>query len=154
VLDLNLLGTWLPIQTFGAAMAGAQPPAGAIVNISSMAATRALTRVGPYGAAKAAVESLTRRLAVELGRRHGSSVRVNAVSPGFFVGDQNRGLLLDDDGRPTERGRTILAHTPAGRFGVPDDLAGTVVWLCSPAARFVTGTVVPVDGGFSAYSGV
>ena len=152
VLDLNLLGTLLPIQVFGSTMAAAG--GGSIVNISSMAAQRALTRVPAYAAAKAGVENLTRWLAVELARKHGAGLRVNAVAPGFFIGEQNRRLLVNEDGSLTPRGGTILAHTPAGRFGEPDDLLGTVIWLCSPASRFVTGAVIPVDGGFSAFSGV
>jgi NAD(P)-dependent dehydrogenase (short-subunit alcohol dehydrogenase family) len=151
VVDLNLLGTVLPMQVFGASM-----PAGAgcsIVNVSSMAAEHALTRVGGYGAAKAAVESYTRWLAVELARR-GTGIRVNAIAPGFLVGDQNRALLQREDGSLTERGATIVGRTPLGRFGDPDDLVSTVVWLVSEGARFVTGVVVPVDGGFSAFSGV
>jgi NAD(P)-dependent dehydrogenase (short-subunit alcohol dehydrogenase family) len=151
-LDLNLLGTWLPCQVFADALGASGD--GAIVTISSMAADRALTRVPAYGAAKAAIDSLTRSLAVELAQRHGDGLRVNAIAPGFFVGAQNRALLLDEAGNPTERGRAILANTPAGRFGEPDDLGGAAVWLCSPASRFVTGIVVPVDGGFSAFSGV
>ena len=154
VVDLNLLGTWLPCQAFAGALAAGEPAGGAILNISSMAADRALTRVGGYAAAKAGVESLTRWLAVELARRHGSGLRVNALAPGFFLGDQNRDLLLDADGAPTERGRAILAHTPAGRLGEPADLAGPAIWLCSPAARFVTGAIIPVDGGFSAFGGI
>jgi NAD(P)-dependent dehydrogenase (short-subunit alcohol dehydrogenase family) len=122
-----------------------------IVNISSLAAHRALTRVVGYGAAKAAVENLTRWLAVELAP-HG--VRVNAVAPGFFVGEQNRALLLDERGALTASGERIVAATPAGRFGEPSELAGTVIWLCSAAATFVTEVVVPVDGGFDAFSGV
>jgi NAD(P)-dependent dehydrogenase (short-subunit alcohol dehydrogenase family) len=151
VVELNLLGTVLPTQVFGAAM-----PEGAgcsIVNVSSMGAGRALTRVGGYGAAKAAVESYTRSLAVELARR-GTGIRVNAIAPGFLVGDQNRALLLSEDGTFTERGAVVVGRTPLGRFGDPDDLVSTVVWLVSDGARFVTGVVVPVDGGFSAYSGV
>jgi NAD(P)-dependent dehydrogenase (short-subunit alcohol dehydrogenase family) len=146
VITLNFNGTVLPTQIFGAAMTG-----GSIVNISSLAAHRALTRVVGYGAAKAAVENLTRWLAVELAPR---GVRVNAVAPGFFVGEQNRSLLLDESGALTARGERIIAATPAGRFGEPHELAGTVIWLCSPAASFVTGVVVPVDGGFDAFSGV
>ena len=145
VVDLNLVGSLLPSQVFGAAM-----ESGAIVNVSSMAADRAITRVIGYSAAKAAVENLTRWLAVELA----PAVRVNAIAPGFFVGEQNRRLLLGDDGELTERGRAIVAHTPAGRFGEAEELVGTVLWLCGPGASFVTGTVVPVDGGFSAFSGV
>lgn len=152
VVDLNLHGTLLPCQVFGAAMA--QAGQGAIVNVSSMAAQRALTRVVGYGAAKAAVENVTRWLAVELARAHGAGLRVNAVAPGFFVGNQNRAFLLDDEGRLTPRGQTIIDHTPAGRFGEPGDLVSTVIWLCSPGASFVNGVVVPVDGGFGAFSGV
>jgi NAD(P)-dependent dehydrogenase (short-subunit alcohol dehydrogenase family) len=152
VVELNLTGTLLPSLVFGEAIARAG--GGSIVNISSMASTRALTRVGGYGAAKSAVENLTRWLAVELGRRHGGSIRVNAIAPGFFVGDQNRALLLQADGTPTERGRKIIAHTPAGRFGEADEIAGALVWLCSPSASFVNGIVVPIDGGFSAFGGV
>jgi NAD(P)-dependent dehydrogenase (short-subunit alcohol dehydrogenase family) len=137
---------------FGEAMVQADD--GAIVNVSSMASGRALTRVAGYGAAKSAVENLTRWLAVELGRRYRGSIRVNAIAPGFFIGAQNRDLLLEPDGSPTRRGRTVLAHTPVGRFGETADLVGALVWLCSPAARFVNGVVLPVDGGFSAFSGV
>ncbi len=151
VVDLNLVGTLLPIRVFGASM---RPSAGcSIVNVSSMAAGHALTRVGGYGAAKAAVESITRWLAVELARR-GTGIRVNAIAPGFVLGAQNRGLLLGDDGELTERGSTIVERTPLGRLGEPADLASTVVWLASDGARFVTGVVVPIDGGFTAFSGV
>jgi NAD(P)-dependent dehydrogenase (short-subunit alcohol dehydrogenase family) len=146
VVRLNFNGTALPTQIFGAAMTD-----GSIVNVSSLAAHRALTRVVGYGAAKAAVENLTRWLAVELAPQ---GVRVNAVAPGFFVGEQNRALLLDESGALTARGERIVAATPAGRFGEPHELAGTVIWLCSPAASFVTGVVVPVDGGFDAFGGV
>jgi NAD(P)-dependent dehydrogenase (short-subunit alcohol dehydrogenase family) len=151
VIDLNLVGTLLPIRVFGPAM---RASAGcSIVNVSSLAAGRALTRVGGYGAAKAAIESITRWLAVELARR-GTGIRVNAITPGFVIGDQNRGLLIGDDGELTERGATIVAHTPLRRLGEPEELVSTVVWLASDGARFVTGIVVPVDGGFSAFSGV
>lgn len=152
VVELNLTGTLLPSLVFGEAMV--RSGGGAIVNISSMSASRALTRVAGYGAAKAGVESLTRSLAVELGQRHGDSIRVNAIAPGFFVGEQNRSLLLQEDGSLTKRGEAILGHTPAKRFGAPEDLVGAVLWLCGPSARFVNGVVIPIDGGFSAFSGI
>src|SRR5215210_7378391 len=155
VMDLNFLGTLLPCQVFGAAMVErAEDPEGSIVNISSMAASRPLTNVIGYSAAKAAVENFTRWLAVELARSHGPGLRVNAIAPGFFIGEQNRDLLLGEDGSPSPRGQTIIEHTPAGRFGEPEELAGTLIWLCSRSATFVNGIVVPVDGGFSAFSGV
>jgi NAD(P)-dependent dehydrogenase (short-subunit alcohol dehydrogenase family) len=118
-----------------------------------MAATRSLTRVGGYAAAKAAIESVTRSLAVELARR-GTGIRVNAIAPGFVIGEQNRALLVNEDGGLTERGATIVGRTPLARFGEPEELVSTVVWLASDGARFVTGIVVPVDGGFSAFSGI
>jgi len=152
VVDLNLNGTLVPSLVFGKAMATSG--GGAIVNISSMSASRALTRVAGYGAAKAGVESLTRSLAVEFGRLDGDSIRVNAIAPGFFVGEQNRSLLLQEDGSLTGRGESIIGHTPAKRFGAPDDLVGAVVWLCGPSARFVNGVVIAIDGGFSAFSGI
>ena len=151
-VDLNLLGTLMPIQLFGPTMAASGQ--GSIVNISSMAVGRVLTRVPAYSAAKAAVENLTRWLAVELARKHGEGLRVNAVAPGFFLGEQNRRLLTNENGSLTPRGARIIEHTPAGRFGEPDDLIGAVLWLCGPASRFVTGVVIPVDGGFSAFSGI
>ncbi|MBV8478930.1 MAG: SDR family oxidoreductase [Actinobacteria bacterium] len=146
VVRLNFHGTVLPTQVFAAAM-----ERGAIVNVSSAAAHRALTRVIGYGAAKAAVENVTRWLAVELAPR---GIRVNAVAPGFVVAEQNRALLLDETGAPTARGERVLAATPAGRFGEPHEIADAVVWLSSEAASFVTGAVVPVDGGFDAFGGV
>jgi NAD(P)-dependent dehydrogenase (short-subunit alcohol dehydrogenase family) len=152
VLDLNLMGTLLPCQVFGPALAARG--AGAVVNISSMAATRPLTRTVAYNAAKASVDNLTRWLAVELARRHGAGLRVNAIAPGFFLGEQNRAMLVAPDGSPTPRGASILAHTPAGRFGEPGELVAAAIWLCGPGAAFVTGVVVPVDGGFSAFGGV
>jgi NAD(P)-dependent dehydrogenase (short-subunit alcohol dehydrogenase family) len=152
VLDLNLVGTLLPSQVFGELMA--EQKAGCIVNISSMAAQRPLTRVVAYAAAKAAVDNFTQWLAVELMRKYGPGLRVNAIAPGFFIGEQNRRLLLNEDNTLTARGQTIIDHTPAGRFGEPDELIGTLIWLCSAAAKFVNGVVVPVDGGFNAFGGV
>jgi NAD(P)-dependent dehydrogenase (short-subunit alcohol dehydrogenase family) len=146
VLALNVMGTLLPTRVFARAMTDG----GSVVNVSSMAAARALTRVVGYGAAKAAVENLTRWLAVELA----PEVRVNAIAPGFFLGEQNRALLLDPDGALTERGRQIVDATPFRRFGEPGEVVGAVVWLAGDAASFVTGTVVPIDGGFGAFSGV
>ncbi len=157
VIALNLVGTVLPSQIFGEVMTGLDdpPPGGrSIVNVSSMAARRALTRVVAYGAAKAGVENFTRWLAVELARTAAVPVRVNAVAPGFFVGEQNRGLVLTDDGTLTERGERIVGGTPAARFGEADEVVGCVIWLCSAAASFVTGAVIPVDGGFDAFGGV
>jgi NAD(P)-dependent dehydrogenase (short-subunit alcohol dehydrogenase family) len=152
VIDLNLMGTLLPSQVFGEALArGGQ---GCIVNISSIAAARAMTRVAGYGIAKAGVENATRWLAVELARAFGGRLRVNAIAPGFFIGEQNRALLLNPDGSLTPRGQLVIDHIPAGRFGEPEELLSTLIWLCSPGARFVNGIVVPVDGGFSAFSGV
>jgi NAD(P)-dependent dehydrogenase (short-subunit alcohol dehydrogenase family) len=152
VVDLNLNGTVRPSQVFGEVMADQKN--GSIINISSMSAQKPLTRVIGYSVAKAAVENLTRWLAVELAKKFGEGVRVNAIAPGFFLGDQNRVLLVNKDQSLTNRGQTIIDHTPMGRFGQPDDLVGTAIWLASDAARFVTGVVVPVDGGFSAYGGV
>jgi NAD(P)-dependent dehydrogenase (short-subunit alcohol dehydrogenase family) len=146
VLALNVMGTLLPTRVFARAMGDG----GSVVNVSSMAAARALTRVVGYGAAKAAVENLTRWLAVELA----PAVRVNAIAPGFFLGEQNRALLLEPDGALTERGRQIVDATPFRRFGDPEEVVGAVVWLAGSASSFVTGTVVPVDGGFGAFSGV
>jgi NAD(P)-dependent dehydrogenase (short-subunit alcohol dehydrogenase family) len=156
VVSLNLRGTLLPIRVFGPAMLAPPFPEGgkSIVNFSSMAARRAMTRVVGYGMAKAAVDNLTRWLAVELGRASSGRLRVNAVAPGFFLAEQNRALLVDPDGSLTPRGETVIARTPAGRFGEPAEVAGAVVWLSSAAASFVTGVVVPVDGGFDAFSGV
>jgi NAD(P)-dependent dehydrogenase (short-subunit alcohol dehydrogenase family) len=152
VVDLNLMGTFLPIQEFGRTMAEARR--GAIVNVSSMAATRTLSRVAGYGAAKAAVENLTRWLADHTARRFGPHIRVNAIAPGFFLGAQNRALLVDTAGALTDRGRQIISATPMGRLGDPEDLVGPAVWLASDASGFVTGAVVPVDGGFSAGAGL
>ena len=152
-VDLNLLGTVLPSQVFGRVMA--ERKAGSIINISSMAASRPLTRVVAYAASKAAVDNFTRWLATYMAQECGPAIRVNAIAPGFFLGEQNRALLVDQaTGQLTARGQAIIGHTPMGRFGEPDDLVGTLLWLASPASAFVTGIVVPVDGGFSAFSGV
>jgi NAD(P)-dependent dehydrogenase (short-subunit alcohol dehydrogenase family) len=153
VLDLNLLGTILPCQVFGRQMA--EQGEGVILNVSSMSAIRPLTRVVGYSAAKAGVDNFTQWLSVHMAQNFSPRIRVNAVAPGFFVTEQNRRLLIDEKtGEPTERGRSIIAHTPMGRFGEPDDLIGATLWLLSPASAFVTGVVVPVDGGFSAFGGV
>jgi len=150
--QLNLLGTILPCQVFGRGMA--ERGEGVILNVSSMNAFRPLTRTVGYAAAKAAVSNFTQWLAVHMAREYSPRIRVNAIAPGFFVGEQNRHLLLNEDGSLTERGATIVAHTPMGRFGTPEDLLGATMWLISPAAAFVTGIVLPIDGGFSAFSGV
>jgi NAD(P)-dependent dehydrogenase (short-subunit alcohol dehydrogenase family) len=153
VFDLNLMGTILPSQVFGRIMA--QQKSGVILNVSSMNAFRPLTRIAAYSAAKAGVSNFTQWLAVHMAQEYSPEIRVNAIAPGFFLTEQNRFLLTDkDNGELTKRGQAIIAHTPMGRFGVPDDLLGTVLWLVSPASAFVTGIVVPVDGGFSAFSGV
>lgn len=152
VFDLNLMGTILPSQVFGKIMA--EQKSGVILNISSMNAFRPLTRIPAYSAAKAGVSNFTQWLAVHLAQEYSPEIRVNAIAPGFFVGEQNQRLLLNEDGSLTQRGQTIMAHTPMARFGNPGDLLGTVLWLVSPASAFVTGIVVPIDGGFSAFSGV
>jgi NAD(P)-dependent dehydrogenase (short-subunit alcohol dehydrogenase family) len=153
VSDLNLLGTILPSQVFGNVMA--QQKNGVIVNVTSLAAVRPLTRVAMYSAAKSAVSNFTQWLAVHMAQEYSPNIRVNAVAPGFFLTEQNRFLLTDEKtGELTERGRKIIEHTPMKRFGQPEDLVGTVLWLLSPASKFVTGIVVFVVGGFSAYSGV
>lgn len=153
VSDLNLLGTILPSQVFGKYMA--EQKEGVILNFTSMSGFRPLTRVGSYSAAKAAIINFTEWLAVHMAQEYSPRIRVNAIAPGFFLTEQNRFLLTDKgSGNLTPRGKKILEHTPMARFGAPDDLIGAVVWLLSPASEFVTGIVVPVDGGFSAFSGV
>ena len=153
VFDLNMLGTIIPCQVFGRVMA--ERGEGVILNVSSMSAIRPLTRVVGYSAAKAGVNSFTQWLAVHLATEYGPRIRVNAVAPGFFLTEQNRFLLTDEKtGGLTARGQSIIGHTPMGRFGEPADLLGATLWLLSPASGFVTGIVVPVDGGFSAFGGV
>lgn len=153
VFDLNFIGTLLPSQVFGKHMA--QRGEGIILNVSSMNAFRPLTRIAAYSAAKAAISNFTQWLAVHMCQTYSTKIRVNAIAPGFFLTDQNRFLLTDEKtGQLTARGQTIVAHTPMGRFGDADELCGTVRWLLSDASKFVTGIVVPVDGGFSAFSGV
>jgi NAD(P)-dependent dehydrogenase (short-subunit alcohol dehydrogenase family) len=151
VFELNCIGTMLPCQVFGKAMARAGE--GVIINISSMSAFHPLTRVVGYSAAKAAISNFTEWLATYMALNHSKSIRVNAVAPGFFLTEQNRFLLTDEKtGELTARGRQIIDKTPMGRFGAPDELIGTLVWLISDASKFVTGVVVPVDGGFNVYT--
>lgn len=153
VFELNFSGAVLASQVFGRSLAA--QGTGVILNISSMAAYQPMTRVVAYAGAKAAINNFTQWLAVYMASEHSPHIRVNAIAPGFFLGDQNRYLLVEEDtGKLTARGQQIIDHTPMGRFGEPDDLVGTVLWLVSDASRFVTGIVVPVDGGFMAYSGV
>lgn len=153
VFDLNFFGSLFPAQVFGKIMA--EQGEGVILNVSSMATYRALTRVVAYGAAKTAINNFTQWLAVYFAHNYSTNIRVNAIAPGFFIANQNRALLIDEQtGQLTERGQKIINGTPMKRFGEPDDLVGTVLWLVSDASRFVTGLVVPVDGGFNAFSGV
>lgn len=150
VVDLNLFaGVILPILSFGAKMTS-----GSIITIGSVSADLPLSRVGGYAAAKSAVTNFTQWAAMELGKRADGRLRVNAIQPGFFITEQNRALLTNPDGTTTDRGRSILHHTPMGRFGEPEDLVGTLIWLASDESRFVTGAVIPVDGGFTSWWGV
>ncbi|MBN1393059.1 MAG: SDR family oxidoreductase [Sedimentisphaerales bacterium] len=153
VFELNFIGTLLSSQVFGKEMA--ENDSGVILNISSMNAFRPLTKIAAYSAAKAAINNFTQWLAVHMCQNFSKNIRVNAIAPGFFLTEQNRFLLTEEkSGKLTARGKTIIEHTPMGRFGEPGELVGTVLWLLSDAAKFVTGVVVPVDGGFSAFSGV
>lgn len=152
VFNLNFMGTLLASQVFGKVMV--DQGEGVIINISSMASFQPLTRVVAYAAAKASINNFTQWLAVYMAKEHSPKIRVNAIAPGFYLGEQNRFLLMHQDGTLTPRGETIISHTPMARFGEPDDLVGTLLWLASDESRFVTGIVVPVDGGFSAFSGV
>lgn len=152
VVRLNLHGTLLPSLIFGEVMA--LQGSGSIINISSMAAAQAMSGVLGYSAAKAGVDNLTKWMAADLARQCGPEVRVNAVAPGFFISNQNRDVLMGPDGSYSERARKVIDKTPMGRFGEPEELNGAIQWLCSDAASFVTGAIIPVDGGFSAFSGV
>lgn len=152
VIDLNLFGSIIPSLIFGKEMA--KNKKGTIINISSMAADRAITRVMGYSASKAAIDNFTKWMAVELAQKYGDGMRVNAIAPGFFIGNQNRALLTNEDGSYTDRGNTIIKNTPMNRFGDADELNGAIHYLCSDASKFVTGIVIPIDGGFSAFSGV
>ena len=153
VFDLNFMSALYACKAFGRAMA--ERGQGVILNVASMTSLRPLTRVVSYGAAKAALANFTQWLAVYMAQNYGEGLRVNAIAPGFFLTDQNRYLLTDaQSGDLTARGQAVLAHTPMGRFGLAEDVIGPVVWLLSPAAAFVTGVVLPIDGGFSVYAGV
>jgi len=154
VIALNLFGgAILPSQVFGKEMVKNEK-GGSIINISSMNAFRPLTRIPGYSAAKAAVSNFTQWLAVHLAQEYNKNLRVNAIAPGFFLTNQNRYLLLDENGNLTERGKAIITHTPMGRFGKPEELIGICIYLASEASSFVTGVVIPIDGGFNAFSGV
>jgi len=152
VVDLNLTGSVLPTQILGEPIMTAK--SGCIINISSMAAYLPITRVVGYSAAKAAISNFTQWLATEVAKKFGEGIRVNAIAPGFFLTEQNRTLLTTADGGLTDRGKSVIGQTPFGRFGQPDELASTLIWLCSDGAKFVSGVVVAVDGGFSSYAGV
>ena len=150
--ELNITGTVLPTQIFGKQMASQK--FGSVINISSMAAIQSISRVMGYSVAKSAIDGYTRWMALELASKYGDGIRVNAIAPGFFISEQNRALLTEKDGSYTERGQKVINNTSMARFGKADELLGAVQWLCSGASSFVTGTVIPVDGGFSSFSGV
>lgn len=150
VVDLNLFGTVIPTMVFAEVMVKQQK--GSIINVSSESALRPLTRVVGYGSAKAAISNFTQYMAGELAIKFGEGLRVNAIAPGFFLTEQNRALMTNPDGTPSDRCKTIVAHTPFQRLGKPEELVGTVQWLASDASAFVTGTVTPIDGGFDAFS--
>lgn len=150
VMDLNVIGTMLPSKVFSELFA--QQKSGIIINISSASAERPLTRVVGYSASKAAIDNFTKWMSVELASKYGEGIRVNAIAPGFFIGEQNRALLLTPEGELTPRGNKIIEQTPMKRFGVPEDLDGVLLFLCSDMSKFVTGTVIKVDGGFGAMS--
>lgn len=153
VFELNFLGTFLSSQVFGKHFAEREE--GVILNISSMNSFTPLTKIPAYSAAKAAVSNFTQWLAVHMSRNYSAEIRVNAIAPGFLLTKQNRYLLIDEEtDELTDRGKTIIEHTPMDRFGDPEDLLTTVLWLVSPGSEFVHGTVIPIDGGFSAFSGV
>lgn len=152
VVEMNLKGTILPSIVFGEIIANQGK--GSIVNYSSMTVDRVMTRVVGYSAAKAAMENFTRWMAVEMALKFGEGIRVNAIAPGFFIGKQNKKLLLNKDGSLTDRGKKIIQNTPMKRFGKPEELNGAIHFLCSDSSKFITGVVLPVDGGFSAFSGV
>jgi NAD(P)-dependent dehydrogenase (short-subunit alcohol dehydrogenase family) len=152
VVDLNFFGTVLPSQVFGETMI--KNKNGVIVNISSMSAITPLTRIAGYAAAKSAVSNFTQWLAVEMAKKFGEGIRVNAIAPGFFLTEQNRQLLTNADGTLTDRGKSIIQGTPYARFGTPEELSGVLLWLCSDASKFVSGIIVPVDGAYTAFSGV
>jgi len=152
VMDLNFIGSVLPTMVFGKIMADQK--VGTVLNISSMAAGPVITRVLGYSASKAGISNFTQWLATEMAQKFGEGIRVNAIAPGFFIGEQNRRLLTNEDGSYTDRGNTVIKKTPMGRFGVADELSGAVMYLLGDASKFVTGVVLPIDGGFSAYSGV
>ena len=152
VIDLNLFGSIIPSLVFGKEMA--KNKKGTIINVSSMAADRAITRVMGYSASKAAIDNFTKWMSVELAQKYGDGLRVNAIAPGFFIGNQNRALLTNEDGSYTDRGNTIIKNTPMNRFGDADELNGAIHYLASEASKFVTGIIIPIDGGFSAFSGV